>query len=105
MGISDAIYEQMKIDKGVVMNPNFVDYRIPFVTEMPLTENMKSLFVESTPHKDGPFGAKGFTEAVMIGMEPAIGNAVYDAVGVRIKDLPIDCESMLKALKEKDAQK
>jgi len=105
MGISDAIYEQMKIEKGAVMNPNFVDYKIPFVTEMPLIENMKSEFVESAPHRDGPFGAKGFTEAVMIGMEPAIGNAVYDAVGVRIKDLPIECERLLKALKENAAQK
>ncbi len=101
MGISSALHEGMIMDKGTVINPSFTDYKIISMADMPLNENVKSVFVESAPHKDGPFGAKGFSEAVMVGMESAIGNAVYNAVGVRIKDLPITPEKVLKALKEK----
>jgi CO/xanthine dehydrogenase Mo-binding subunit len=100
MGISDTLYEEMLMERGTVINPNFTDYRIASTGEMPLLENMKSIFVESTPHKDGPYGAKGFGEGAMIAIQPAIANAIHDAVGVRIKDLPITPEKILKALKE-----
>ncbi len=53
------------------------------------------------PHKDGPYGAKGFSEGALAGMEGAIANAIYDAVGVRLKDLPFTPEKVLKALKKK----
>ena len=105
MGIGDALYEEVIIDKGRVLNPNFTDYRIPSADQMPLMENMRSILVESAPHRDAPFGAKGFGEGAMIAMEPAIANAVYDAIGVRIKDLPITSEKVLKALKEKEEAK
>jgi CO/xanthine dehydrogenase Mo-binding subunit len=98
MGIGSAIYEEMVMDRGTVTNPGFHDYRLPSTTVMPLAENVKSMFVESAPHKDGPFGAKGFAEGAVIGTEPAIANAIYDAVGIRIKDLPITPEKILKAL-------
>jgi CO/xanthine dehydrogenase Mo-binding subunit len=68
---------------------------------MPDNENMKSILVESAPHKDGPFGAKGFAEGVVTGMEPAIASAVYNAVGVRIKELPITPEKVLRGLRER----
>jgi len=61
---------------------------------------MKSIFVESAPHKDGPFGAKGFSEGAVTGTEPAIANAIYNAVGVRIKELPITPEKVIRALRE-----
>jgi len=54
------------------------------------------------PHKDGPFGAKGFSEGALAGMEAAIANAIYNAVGVRIKDLPFSPEKVLRAIKEKN---
>lgn len=101
MGIGGALYEEMIMDRGAVTNSNLTDYRIPSVNEMPFIENVKTILVESAPHKNGPFGAKGFAEGAMIGMEPAIGNAVYNAVGIRIKDLPITMEKVLKALKKK----
>jgi len=100
MAIGDGLYEESKSEKGRVLNPNFVDYRIPTVKEMPPLGNMET-YIAPAPHKDGPYGAKGFAEGVMIGLEPAIGNAVYDAVGVRIKDLPITPEKILRALREK----
>ena len=101
MGIGSALYEETLMADGRVLNPSFTDYRMPLATQMPLMENMKSIFVESAPHKDGPFGAKGFAEGVVTGMEPAIANAVYNAVGVRIKELPITPEKVLRALRER----
>lgn len=101
MGIGSALYEETLMEEGRVLNPSFTDYRMPLATQMPLTENMKSIFVESAPHKDGPFGAKGFAEGVVTGMEPAIANAIYNAAGVRIKELPITPEKVIRALREK----
>ena len=99
MGIGSALYEETLMENGRVLNANFADYRAPLAAQMPLNENMKTIFVESAPHKDGPFGAKGFAEGVVTGMEPAIANAVYNAVGVRIKELPITPEKVLSALR------
>jgi CO/xanthine dehydrogenase Mo-binding subunit len=50
--------------------------------------------------KDGPFGAKGFSEGALVPVLPAIGNAIYDALGIRIKYAPISPEDILKALEE-----
>lgn len=100
MGIGIGIYEEVLLKGGVITNPNFTDYRMPSVHEMPVIDNVEVMFAPA-PHKDGPYGAKGFSEGALGGMEPAIANAVYNAVGVRIKDLPITAEKVLKALKEK----
>ena len=104
MGIGSALYEETLMAEGRVLNPSFADYRLPLATQMPDNENMKSILVESAPHKDGPFGAKGFAEGVVTGMEPAIASAVYNAVGVRIKELPITPEKVLRGLREKIPQ-
>jgi len=101
MGIGTAIYEEVVLEKGRVLNPSFTDYRMPSTNEMPTLDNIKTMIVP-VPHKDGPYGAKGFSEGGLIGIDAAIANAVYNAVGVRIKDLPITAEKVLKALKEKD---
>jgi carbon-monoxide dehydrogenase large subunit len=100
MGIGAAVYEEMIVKEGTVLNPNFSDYRIPSVNEMPTIDNVKTI-IAPAPHKDGPYGAKGFAESGLVGIDAAIGNAVYNAVGVRITDLPISAEKVLKALKEK----
>jgi len=101
MGIGSALYEELRIEEGTVLNPNFTDYQIPVAIQMPPNRNIQSFFVESAPHKDGPYGAKGFAECTNIAVEPAIAAAVYDAVGIRIKDLPITPEKVLRALREK----
>lgn len=98
MGIGLAIYEEVLLKEGVIMNPNFTDYRMPTFYEFPAVDNLKIMFAPS-PHKDGPYGAKGFSEAALVGTEAAIANAVYRAVGVRIKDLPITAEKVLRAIK------
>ena len=100
-GIGLALYEGFVFDeKGKLLNPNFVDYKFPGPREIPSGDNIKSMIVEA-PHKDGPFGAKGMGEAAMNAIAPAIGNAIYNAVGVRIMDLPMTPERVLKAIREK----
>jgi xanthine dehydrogenase molybdenum-binding subunit len=64
---------------------------------------MQAVIVE-TDEKDGPFGAKGIGEPGLVPTAPAIANAIYDAVGVRIKDLPITPEKVLAALKAKEKE-
>jgi CO/xanthine dehydrogenase Mo-binding subunit len=99
MGIGSALYEELRMEEGNVLNPNFTDYQIPVAIQMPPNKNIQSFFVESAPHKDGPYGAKGFGECANVAVEPAIAAAVYDAVGIRIKDLPITPDKVLRALR------
>jgi carbon-monoxide dehydrogenase large subunit len=96
-GVGIALLEEMVVQDGTPVNRNFRDYRIPTAMDSP---EVATLFVEAA-HKDGPFGAKGVGEPALAPTAPAIGNAVYNAIGVRIKDLPITPEKILKALKEK----
>jgi len=98
MGIGYAMGEKMIFDKGVLKNGSFLDYKMPTAKDVPPVE---ALIIE-TDDKDGPFGAKGIGEPGLVPTAPAIANAIYDAVGVRIKDLPITPEKVLKALKEKE---
>lgn len=100
MGISNVLYEHLVIDNGQVLNPNFMDYKLANILEMPHLKDIQSIIVEA-PHRDGPYGAKGVGEIVLVPTAPAIANAIYNAVGVRIKDMPITSEKILKALKEK----
>ncbi len=101
-GVGLALLEEMVVEKGKPVNRNFRDYRIP--TSMDSPPVTTSIFVEAT-HKDGPYGAKGVGEPALAPTAPAIGNAIYNAIGVRIKDLPITPEKILKALKEKGEKK
>jgi len=101
MGIGSALWEEIKMDKGKVLNPNLKDYKIATATNMPKNENFKC-FMAPAPHKDGPYGAKGSGETQMTPSAAVIGNAICNAVGMRMKDLPITREKILKALKEKE---
>jgi CO/xanthine dehydrogenase Mo-binding subunit len=101
-GVGSALWEEMIMDKGRVLNPDFRDYKIVTALDIPTGENFKG-FMTPIPHKDGPYGAKGVGETQMTPSAPAIGNAVYNAVGVRIKELPITKNKVLKALRLKRA--
>ncbi len=103
MGIGIALHEDMYFDEGGRMkNANFVDYKIPSVAEMPLHEYMKSIIVE-VPHQHGPYGAKGAGEIVVVPTSPALGNAIHDAIGVRLFEQPLTPEKVVQAWKEKQA--
>ncbi len=98
MGIGYAMGEKMIFEKGVLKNGTFLDYKMLTAKDVPPVE---AVIVE-TDEKDGPFGAKGIGEPGLVPTAPAIANAIYDAVGVRIRDLPITPEKVLRALKEKE---
>jgi len=99
MGLGYALTEGLVHDeKGKILNPSFTDYKMLNVFDMP---PVKPILVE-TNDPEGPFGAKGLGEPVLVPTAAAIANAIYDAVGVRIKELPITPEKLLKALKEKE---
>jgi len=96
-GIGQAMFEEIAYDNGQLINPNLVDYVLPSLGDMPSV--IDSITVE-IPHKNGPFGAKGIGESALIPVAPAIANAIYDAVGVRIKDLPIKAEKIYLGLEQ-----
>ena len=97
MGVGYALSEQLILHKGEVMNPNFRDYKMLTAKDrIPI----KALVVE-TDDPAGPFGAKGIGEPGCVPTAPAIANAIYDAIGVRINDLPITPEKIVAALKQK----
>ena len=95
MGLGYAISEQLIVEGGQTMNPSFLDYGVPTAGQMPQIKI--SHVVTDDPH--GPFGAKETGEGSLDPAAPAIANAVYNATGVRIKDLPITAEKILKGLK------
>ncbi len=97
MGIGYALMEQLVLKDGKVVNPDFRDYKILTAADIP---DIEAVTIE-TDDPFGPFGAKGIGEPGLVPTAPAIANAIYDAIGVRIKDLPITPEKILTALKEK----
>jgi len=97
MGLGQALQEEMIWNKGRLMNPSLLEYRIPSTLETP---EIESIIVESID-PEGPFGAKEAGEGSLAATIPAIANAIYDAVGVRINTLPITPEKILAALSEK----
>ena len=100
MGIGSGLWEgYIFSDKGVMLNPNFHDYKISSATDVPSGKKQATFIVED-PHKEGPFGAKGMGEAAMNPTAPAISNAIYNACGARVHHLPMTSERVLKAIKE-----
>jgi CO/xanthine dehydrogenase Mo-binding subunit len=97
-GIGQAMFEEIAYDNGQLINPNLVDYVLPSLGDMPPI--IDSICVE-VPDRNGPFGAKGIGESALIPVAPAIANAIYDAVGVRIKDLPIKAEKIYLSLQQR----
>jgi CO/xanthine dehydrogenase Mo-binding subunit len=100
MGVGFAMMEEMVVEQGRVQNPQFTDYVVPTALDVP---KIVTRIVER-PEPTGPFGAKGIGEPSLLPTAPAIVNAIQDAVGVRIRDLPATPEKILKALQEKELQ-
>ena len=99
MGLGEALFEEVKFNaKGQIVNPTLGEYKIPTSLDMP---EMKAIVIE-TNEPNGPYGAKEVGEGAIMPTIPAVLNAVYDAVGVRIEELPISGERVVTALIEKD---
>lgn len=96
-GLGQALYEERILENGLMVNPSFLGYKIPIASEMP---SVNSILIE-THDPNGPFGAKECGEGPQTSVVPAIANAIYNAIGIRIKDLPITPEKILKGLEEK----
>ena len=98
MGQSVALYEEVLFDEqGWVLNPNLSNYKILRAKEAP-TE-IDGILIE-TPQNDGPHGARGIGELVMIGVAPAIANAIFHAIGVQITKLPMSPENVWRAIQQ-----
>jgi CO/xanthine dehydrogenase Mo-binding subunit len=96
-GLGATLHEELRVRDGVVTNPTFGEYRIPTSLDVP---EIVPVIVED-PHEEGPYGAKGLGEPVLAPTSPAVANALDHALGVRITDLPITPEKVLRALRAK----
>ena len=95
-GLATVLYEDMRYDEqGKLLNPNFTDYKIP--TSLDIPDQVIPIIV-AVPQPDGPFGARGMAEHTMIPAAPMVANALEDAVGIRVKSMPITAEKVGLAL-------
>ena len=102
-GIGRALTEDMLFDAetGAVRNPSFATYLMPLAVDLPEIENI----LVRVPSDDGPFGARAVAEPPGFGPPAAIANAIFDAVGVRINEMPLSAERVLAALQGESAAK
>ena len=98
MAIGNALTEEFILEEGIPFTDRMARYRIPNIQQAP---EIISFAVED-PTLDGPYGAKGIGEIISIPTSPAITNAIYNAVGVRLDKLPVDQEKILLALSARD---
>ncbi len=96
-GMSTALYESLQLKEGVLQNPSFVDYRIATSADVP--KDIQAIIVE-VPQDDGPWGARGVGEHSMVPTVPAIANAIYDAIGVRVGAPPYTAEKVYLAMQD-----
>jgi CO/xanthine dehydrogenase Mo-binding subunit len=98
MQLGFTMFEKMQIDNGQVTNASLADYKIPGIHDVPaIMENEAIVGYQS----NGPFGGKGVGEVATFGVSPAIANAIEDAVGVRLTELPLTPEAVFRAIRAK----
>jgi len=91
-----TLFENMEFTDGQLRNPNFAEYKIPGIRDLPVELTGETV---DTVQQSGPYGAKGVGETGTFAVAPAIANAIYDAVGVRLTELPITSEAVYRALR------
>jgi 4-hydroxybenzoyl-CoA reductase subunit alpha len=101
MGLGQALQEEFVWKDGLLMNPGMLEYKSPSAAESP---EIESFIVESID-PEGPFGAKEASEGSLAATIPAIANAIYDAVGIRLRECPFTAERVLSAIRAKKGQK
>ena len=101
MGLGYSLSERYIIDNGTILNPRFTDYKIATPSSIPV---IHSHFIE-TVDPNTCYGAKGVGEIIGDPTAAAVANAIHDAIGVRITDIPITPEKVLKALREKNRER
>ena len=101
MQLGFTMFEKMHLDGGQVTNASLADYKIPAMRDVPAV--MVNEAIDAYQH-NGPFGAKGAGESATLCLSPAVANAIDDAVGVRLTELPLTPEAVLRALREKQGR-
>jgi CO/xanthine dehydrogenase Mo-binding subunit len=101
MQLGFTMFEKMHIDAGQVTNASLADYKIPGILDVPPIMNNETVDAHQS---NGPFGAKGVGESATFGVSPAIANAIEDACGVRLTELPLTPEAVLRALRAKQGK-
>lgn len=99
-GLGGCLFEEMIVEDGRIQNPNFVDYHLPTILDAPTIHTS----IIEIPDAKGPFGAKGVGEHPILGPGPAIANAVADAAGVAITEIPITPERLVNAMNMSEPQ-
>jgi xanthine dehydrogenase molybdenum-binding subunit len=94
-GIGRALSEAVVMQEGRILNPSLTTYLMPLAPDIPAIENV----LVEVPTEEGPFGARAVAEPPGFGPPAAIANAIEDAVGVRIKELPLSADKILRALR------
>jgi 4-hydroxybenzoyl-CoA reductase subunit alpha len=97
MALGEALMEEQTFRKGLHKIPSMLEYKSPTVLEMPPVETI----LVTTDDPEGPFGAKEAGQGPLLPVIPAVANAVYDAVGVRIDEIPISPDKVLAALEQR----
>jgi CO/xanthine dehydrogenase Mo-binding subunit len=95
MGFGHALFEEVVYQEGQMLNGHPAEYRLPVMADIPEWFYTSMLENEDGP---GPFGSKGMSQTSIVTVAPAIGNAIYDAVGARMRSLPITPEKILRAM-------
>ena len=96
MQLGFTLFEKMEFDaQGQLRNASFAEYKIPGLLDLPASMTNEAVVAEQ---KTGPYGAKGVGETGTFGVSPAIANAIHDAVGVRLTELPLTAEAVYRAL-------
>lgn len=98
MGLGEALMEEQVFRRGLHKIPSMLDYKSPTFLETP---EIETILIE-TNDPEGPYGAKEAGQGPLLPVMPAVANAVYDAVGVRIDEVPITAEKIFKALRDKE---
>ncbi|MGM0432698.1 MAG: xanthine dehydrogenase family protein molybdopterin-binding subunit [Spirochaetota bacterium] len=102
MGLGAAVMEHLAYaENGNIRNPSSLDYRIPTIFDVP--EQMRSEFQENGDGP-GPFGSKGLGEGGILGIAPALGEAIFQSAHVRLRSIPFTAESVWRALHEKEVE-
>ncbi len=99
IGLGATLHEELKFDEdGKMLNPSFGKYRFPSLKDAPAKQTIECV---ENPGEVGPFGARGIGEHPVVGVAPAIVNAIQDAIGVEFYEIPVTPEKILAALADK----
>src|SRR5271169_5934856 len=101
MQLGFTLFEKINLDSGQITNASLADYKIPGISDLPAVMVNEAI---DAYQNNAPFGAKGVGESATLSLSPAIANALDDAVGVRLMDLPLTPEAVFRALREKEGR-